>query len=69
MDILEQDNSAHYVEAMKKLKTWTARKGERREENIFFSMTTLGGTIREFRWTVLPHPPHSPALAPSDFHP
>ena len=24
--------------------------------------------ITKFGWTVLPHPPHSPDLAPSDFH-
>jgi hypothetical protein len=26
------------------------------------------GTVEKFGWTVLPHPPHSPDLAPSDFH-
>jgi histone-lysine N-methyltransferase SETMAR len=25
-------------------------------------------TITQPRWTVLPHPPHSPDFAPSDFH-
>jgi len=24
--------------------------------------------IAKFGWNVLPHPPHSPDLAPSDFH-
>ncbi|PNF18593.1 hypothetical protein B7P43_G06250 [Cryptotermes secundus] len=24
--------------------------------------------IAKFGWTVLPHPPYSPGLAPSDFH-
>jgi hypothetical protein len=27
VDILEQNNSVHYVETMKKLKTWTAEMG------------------------------------------
>lgn len=26
------------------------------------------GIIDEFRWDVLPLPPYSPGLAPSDFH-
>jgi hypothetical protein len=26
------------------------------------------GHIAKFGWTVLPHPPYSPDLAPSDFH-
>jgi histone-lysine N-methyltransferase SETMAR len=27
-----------------------------------------GEAITEFGWTVLPYPPYSPDLAPSDFH-
>jgi hypothetical protein len=25
-------------------------------------------TIRKLKWNVLPHPPYSPGLAPSDYH-
>jgi hypothetical protein len=43
----------------------------------FFSMTTPDHThtanmtkaaIQELEWEILPHPPYSPDLAPSDFH-
>jgi hypothetical protein len=37
VDILEQDNSAHYVETMKKQKISTAGMGQRREENILIA--------------------------------
>ena len=24
--------------------------------------------LKQFRWTIVPHPPYSPDLAPSDYH-
>ncbi len=31
-------------------------------------ITTRMGLFEQFRWEVLSHPPHSPDLAPRDFH-
>ncbi|PNF15955.1 hypothetical protein B7P43_G07465, partial [Cryptotermes secundus] len=40
------------------------------QHNIARPHTSLATTahIAKFGWTVLPHPPYSPGLAPSDFH-
>jgi hypothetical protein len=35
---------------------------------VVFSLLCLRRKVRLVGWTVLPHPPYSPDLAPSDFH-
>ena len=59
-----------------KLKAWIARlRSEKREtfclqHDNAWPDTSLKTTecVAKFGWTVLPHPPYSPDLAPSDFY-
>ena len=36
--------------------------------NNFSSLRTTVQKIKDFGWELMPHPPYSPDLAPSDFH-
>ena len=67
---------AYYVEVLRKLKAKLAEKGPGKlHRGILFhhdnapahSSRIVRDVLREFRWELLPHPPYSPDLAPSDF--
>ena len=67
---------AYYVEVLKKLKAELAKKrpGSLHRGIIFHhdnapahSSRITKEILREFRWELLPHPPYSPDLSPSDF--
>lgn len=80
VDFLERGltvNSERYIETLKKLREAIRRK--RPNKNLtainvhhdnarpHTSLATTQ-TITKFGWSVVPHPPYSPDLAPSDFH-
>lgn len=80
VDFLEHGltvNSERYIETLKKLREAIRRK--RPNKNLtainvhhdnarpHTSLATTQ-TITKFGWSVVPHPPYSPDLAPSDFH-
>jgi histone-lysine N-methyltransferase SETMAR len=79
VDFLEQCltiNAARCVETLKKLKSRIARVWPKKKEHVLLqhdnarphtALLTRECTAK-FGWTVLPHPPYSPDLAPSDFH-
>ena len=65
-----------YVEVLRKLKTELDKKRPGKlHRGIFFhrdnapahSARVTKETLREFRWELLPHPPYTPDLAPSNF--
>ena len=67
---------AYYVKVLRKLRAKLAEKrpGKFHREILFHHDNTpahssriVRGVLREFRWELLPHPPYSPDLAPSDF--
>ena len=67
---------AHYVQILRKLRAKLAEKrpGKLHRGILFHhdnapahSSRIVRDVLREFRWELLPHPPYSPALAPSDF--
>jgi len=70
-------NSDAYVQTLKKLYARLRRvRPNRQMKDVLLqhdnarphtSLRTME-TIATFGWTVLPHPPYSPDLAPSDFH-
>jgi len=67
-------NAAHYVQTLLKLYRALRDKRPRRKVILQHSNTrphtallTLE-KIENMRWEVLPHPPYSPGLAPSDYH-
>ena len=67
---------AYYVEVLRKLR---AKLAEKRPGKLHcgillhhdnapgHSSRIVRDVLREFRWELLPHPPYSPDLAPSDF--
>ena len=69
---------AYYVEVLRKLR---AKLAEKRPEKLHFgilfrydnapvhSSWIIRDILREFLWELVPHPPYSPDLAPSDFFP
>ena len=72
----ETVNSDRYIETLTKLRNRIYRVGNEKKETFVLqhdnarphtSMKTTS-TLAKFGWTVLPHPPYSPDLAPSDFH-
>ena len=79
VDVLEPGatvNSERYKQTLTKLKSRISRVRPEKKTNFYlqhdnarphtsFVTTQL---IAAFGWTVLPHPPYSPDLAPSDFH-
>ena len=67
---------AYYVEVLRKLRAKLAEKrpGKLHRGILFHHDNTpahssqiVRDVLREFRWELLPHPPYSPDLAPSDF--
>ena len=67
---------AYYVEVLKKLRTKLAEKRPGKLHcGILFhhdnapahSSRIARHVLKDFRWELLPHPPYSPDLAPSDF--
>ena len=67
---------AYYVEVLRKLRAKLAKKrpGKLHRGILFHhdnapahSSRIVRDVLREFRWELLPHPPYSPDLAPSDF--
>ena len=67
---------AYYIEVLKKLRAKLAEKclGKLHCGILFHHNNTpiqssqiVRDVLREFRWELLPHPPYSPDLAPSDF--
>ena len=79
LDFLEPGttiNSDRYVETLAKLKDRIARRRPEKKHTFCLQHdnarphTSLRTTecVAKFGWTVLPHPPYSPDLAPSDFH-
>jgi len=79
VDYLEQQKTVtgpYYVDVLKKLRTQLAKKrpGKLHRGILFHhdnapahSSRLTKQILREFRWELLPHPPYSPDLAPSDF--
>ena len=78
VDFLESKKTvtgAYYVEILKKLRAKLAEKRpEKLHGRILFhhnapvhSSWIVRHVLREFRWELLPHPPYSLDLAPSDF--
>ena len=70
-------NALRYSAVLKKLKRAITRKRPLLPHNQIFiqhdnarphSALLTQQTIRKLGWTVLPHPPYSPDLAPSDYH-
>lgn len=79
LDFLEAGttiNSDRYVETLTKLKDRIARKRPEKRRNFILQHDNARPhtsfktreCLTKFGWTVLPHPPYSPDLAPSDFH-
>ncbi|KFD56292.1 hypothetical protein M513_02747 [Trichuris suis] len=78
-DFLEGERTvtaSYYKAVLRKLKTALARKRRRKLHlGVLFhhdnapahSSRTVRTVLREFRWEVIPHPPYSPDVAPSDF--
>ncbi|KFD48364.1 hypothetical protein M513_10776 [Trichuris suis] len=78
-DFLEGERTvtaSSYKAVLRKLKTAMARKRRGRLHlGILFhhdnapahSSRIVRNVLREFRWEVIPHPPYSPDVAPSDF--
>ncbi|KFD62063.1 hypothetical protein M514_25782 [Trichuris suis] len=78
-DFLEGERAvtaSSYKAVLRKLKTALARKRRAKLHlGVLFhhdnapahSSWTVKTVLREFRWEVIPHPPYSPDLAPSDF--
>src|SRR6476619_7374733 len=71
----ETINSARYQETLKKLARSIRRKRPDLQDVILHHYNARPHTanattsaIVEKGWTILPHPPYSPDLAPSDFH-
>jgi hypothetical protein len=70
----ETINAARYVEALKKLRR--ALRDKRPAKNIILqhdnarphTAPLTSEEIQRFGWEVLPHPPYSPDLAPSDYY-
>ena len=67
---------AYYVEVLSKSRAKLAEKhlGKLHHEILchhdnaaVHSSQIIGDVLREFQWELLPHPPYSPDLAPSDF--
>ena len=79
LDFLEGKRTvtgAYYVEVLKKLKAAIIKKRPGKLHNGILlhhdnapahSARITKDILREFRWQLLPHPPYSPDLAPSDF--
>ena len=70
-------NAARYCETLAKLKEAIRRKrpGQLRDGVVLLHDNATPHTanltqqwLQRFGWETLPHPPHSPDLAPSDFH-
>jgi len=79
LDFLEPGqtiNSDRYIATLTKLKARNFQSQAREEDNLSLAIdnarphTSLKTVehIANLGWTVLPHPPFSPDLAPSDFH-
>jgi transposase len=79
VDFLEQGltiNAVRYVETLKKLKSQISRVRPEKKEHVLLQHhnarphTALypRECTAKFGWTILPHPPYSPDLTPSDFH-
>ena len=79
VDFLEDKKTVtggYYVDVLRKLRAKLAEKrpGKLHREILFhrdnapaYSSRIVRGVLREFRWELLPHPPYSPDIAPSDF--
>ena len=70
--------NTYYVEVLRKLRAKLAEKCPKKLHcGILFhydnapvhSSWIIRDILREFQWELLPHPPYSPDLAPSDFFP
>ena len=79
LDFLEPGttvNSERYIETLTKLKARIARVRPEKKGNFCLqhdnarphSSLRTTECLAKFGWTVLPHPPYSPDLAPSDYH-
>ncbi|PNF17980.1 hypothetical protein B7P43_G17450 [Cryptotermes secundus] len=74
--IFESVNSERYKTTVTKLKARISQVRPEKQKTFRLQHdnarphTSLANTahIAKFGWTVLPHPPYSPNLAPSDFH-
>ncbi|GFR59341.1 histone-lysine N-methyltransferase SETMAR [Elysia marginata] len=68
----ETINAARYCQTLDKLREAICRKRPGQLTNgVICNTTTLHPTQQERRklkWEILPHPPHSPDIAPSDYH-
>ena len=73
---IEADEGAYYVEVLRKLRANLVEKrpGKLHRGILFHhdnapahSSRIVRDVLREFSWKLLPHPPYSPDLAPSDF--
>ena len=60
-------NSDHYIVTLTKLKARISRVRQHDNARSHTSLKTVEH-IANLGWTVLPHPPYSPDLVPSDFH-
>ena len=78
VDFLESKKTVtgvYYAEVLRKLREKLAEKhpGKLHRGILFHynaparSSRIVRDVLREFRWELLPHPPYSPDLAPSDF--
>ncbi|KFD50361.1 hypothetical protein M513_08743 [Trichuris suis] len=78
-DFLEGERTvtaSSYKAVLRKLKTAMARERPGKlhlgvlfhhDNALAHSSRTVRTVLREFRWEVIPHPPYSPDVAPSDF--
>ncbi|KFD56653.1 hypothetical protein M513_02329, partial [Trichuris suis] len=78
-DFLEGERTvtaSYYKAVVRKLRSALVRKQRGKlhlgvlfhhDNALAYSSRTVRTVLREFRWEVIPHPPYSPDLAPSDF--
>jgi transposase len=70
-------NAQYYSTLLKeKVKPAIGSKRRKRQDSVFFlqdntrphTAALTVATLLKLKWDVLPHPPYSPDLAPSDYH-
>jgi hypothetical protein len=70
-------NTEYYLAFLKgPVKTASTNKKKRAQTSVSFLQDNAHphvaactmDTIQKLKWNILPHPPHSPELAPSDYH-